>query len=166
MLCGVLCVPVSTIRLQHGHCREGSGQQAFQPTSAFTSFTYWGLQYIFIRRKCLVYKSKVFWGQGGYKWEWVYGNESPEKGLIFVNYCSISQLDFFIPVVSNHITMWLALLPLPLDSYLNMICCITQLPMHETRAGSHVLRKGVLINTFHKNSNFLRKEIFMYLGMG
>ena len=57
---------------------------------------------------------------------------------------------FVTPMISNHIKMWLAPPSLLLDSYLNIFCCITQFSMQETRAGIHVSRKGILINTFYE----------------
>lgn len=138
-------------------------RQAFQQIS--TSFTYWGLQYIFIWRNYFVYKSKMLWGKRGYKWDWVHANESLEKDWFLLIIDQSFNMIFVIPVVSNHIKMWLASLSLLLDSYLNMICCIIQFSMQETRAGIHVSRKGILINTFYEKRNFLRRGILMYLAI-
>ena len=144
---------------------RGLIRKAFEPISTFTSFTYWGLQYIFIWRSYFVYKCKIFWGQRRYTWDWVHANESLEKDRFLLIIDQSFNMIFVTPMISNHVKMWLAPPSLLLDSYLNIICCITQFSVQETREGIHVSRKGILINTFYEKRNFLRRGILMYLAI-
>ena len=107
----------------------------------------------------------MFWGQRRYTWDWVHANESLEKDRFLLIIDQSFNMIFVTPMISNHVKMWLAPPSLLLDSYLNIICCITQFSVQETREGIHVSRKGILINTFYEKRNFLRRGILMYLAI-